>query len=244
MTGTPVGPQRCLDLVRGVCNPSPQERRVWADVVSTWSGWGELDAHEVDVLAWVLGWAAVVETHRFEVREGLLLSLSDLASGGRVPSGVLDLVATAIAPGDVHVAEEEMYAALVAARSGREPLAAAAAGASLGPAPCLDLVRRIAAASSGERRSGAALTAGRAAAGELDDDEARTLAAVLVWAVEVETTPARPALLSPLTVMAERDHVPAWALDRVLARLDESASDRAEESFRTELLAALRRIAG
>ena len=54
-------------------------------MVSLWSSWGELDAHEESTLSWVLAWAAVVETHRFEVREGLLLSLSDLASVGRAP---------------------------------------------------------------------------------------------------------------------------------------------------------------
>jgi hypothetical protein len=95
-----------------------------------------------------------------------------------------------------------------------------------------------------ERRSGAALTAGRAGAGGLDDDEARTLAAVLAWAVQVETAGARPALLSALEVLAGRDRVPPWALDRVLAHLAGSAPDPVEEEIGADLAAARRRLGG
>ncbi|MCO1653963.1 hypothetical protein [Pseudonocardia humida] len=239
-----------------MCDPSPEERRTWSDVVSLWSGWGELDRPEDVTLSWVLAWAAVVETHRFEVREGLLLSLSDLAAGARAPAGVLDLVTSAIAPDDLHVAEVEMYEALVAARARpaaqippaeRPNLAGSGAGERIGPLPCLDLVRRISSRVPEERRSGAALVGDRAGAGELDDDEAPTLAAVLAWAVEVETTAARPALLSALRALSRRDRVPPWALERVLAHLGGTALDRPEEELRSELsdaLAAHRRRAG
>lgn len=246
--GTPVGPRRCLDLLRGISATDEEERRNWADVAGLWSSGGELDPVEQLTLSWPLAWAAVVETHRFEVREGLLLSLDDLAAGRGVPAAVLELVTSAIEPGDLHVAEVELYQDLVAARSRptREipptelpNLPGARSGEPVGPAQCLHLVRRITSGSPDDRRGGAAVTAGRAAAGGFDDDEARTLGAVLGWAVEVEADSARPALLAALDALAGRDRVPPWALDRVLAHLAGGPLDPVEEGFRADLATAL-----
>jgi hypothetical protein len=242
------GPRRCLDLLRGVCAADPDERRTWAGATGRCSARGELDAHEELTLGWALAWAAAVETHCHDVRAGLMGSLGVLAGAGRVPAAALDLVIAAIDPTDLHVVETAPYAGLVAARA-RPPrvvrpsdppnLPGAVAGEPIGPAQCLHLIRRIASGSATERRAGAAVTARRAGAGELDDDEARTVAAVLAWAVEEGRSPARPALLAALHTLADRDRAPAWALDRMLARLADAGLDAVEEDFRVDLATAL-----
>ena len=163
---------------------------------------------------------------------------------------------SAIEPDDLHVAEVEMYevpgrgavaaAATVPAASG-EPGRRRAGRvdrprALPGPRPRGCAIRSPPSGARARRSSRAGPRAG-----ELDDDEARTLAVVLAWAVEIETTAARPALLSALQALGERDRVPPWALDRVLAHLAGTPLDGPEEGFRAGLAAALaahRRRAG
>ncbi|HZG90301.1 MAG TPA: hypothetical protein VEZ42_08805 [Pseudonocardia sp.] len=247
--GTPIGPGRCIGLLRGLTSPALEDRETWADVPSLWSDWGEFDADEELAITWVLAWAAVVEVHRFEVRERLLLSLSDLAAGGRVAAAALDLVTGTIERDDLHIAEVEMYDGLVAARSGptrphpspydRPNLPGVPPGEPVEPARCVELVRGLTDPDPDQRRAAARLVTAWSAAGRLDDDQARVLATVLTWAVRVEATAALVALLGALTALARRDLVPPWALDQLARHLAAADLDPTADGLRAELAAAL-----
>jgi hypothetical protein len=65
---------------------------------------------------------------------------------------------------------------------------------------------------------------------------------VLVWAVEVDTTPARPALLAALGALAGRDRVPPRVLTRVVGHLGHTTLSPVEEDMRADLVAHLARV--
>jgi hypothetical protein len=246
--GSPVGPERAVALLRGITSPSSPVRLTWAGVADEWFAVGELDYHEDVTIASVLAWAAVREPPGSPVRVDLLDSLQGLAVDGRVPAAALRRVVEDLPRAGLAPAEIEFFDDLVASSQLPAPRVAPAdapnlpgveEGRPLGPAVCLDLVRGVVTSTPDERRAGAALAAGRAAAGDLDDDEARTLAAVLTWALEVDRTDARPALLAALDALAGRDRVPPWALDRVLTHLDRGPLDPVERGLRADLATAL-----
>ena len=109
-----INPERLIEIVRGITSESAEERRVWADAPAFLCSIGDLQGDEGPVLAAVLAWAAVVETHIVDVREGLLDSLSSLAVQDLVPTHVLELVVSKIPRDKLDIAETESYDALVA----------------------------------------------------------------------------------------------------------------------------------
>lgn len=116
-------PQRLVEIVRGITSESVEERRVWAEVPGDLSDYGELRGDEVAVVAAVLGWAVLVETHVLEVRERLLYSLSSLIM---IPAETLELVTSGLSHNDLHIAEIEFYDVLVSRldeHRGRSPQA-------------------------------------------------------------------------------------------------------------------------
>lgn len=66
------------------------------------------------MLVAVSAWAAVIETHIFEVREGLLNGLDSLTVLDHVPTEVLELVTSGLSREDLDTAEVEYYDTLVA----------------------------------------------------------------------------------------------------------------------------------
>lgn len=107
-------PQRLIEMVRGITSESAEERRVWSDVAGYWCDNGELNGDEGPVLAAVLAWATLIETHIFEVREGFLSSLSSLIVLDLVPTEVLELVTSGLSRDSLDVSEVEFYDALAA----------------------------------------------------------------------------------------------------------------------------------
>ncbi len=246
--GTPVGPRRCIDLLRGITSTSSEERHVWAGVTDQWFGIGELDYREDVTIAWVLAWTTVHEGQRYPVRVGLLDSLQGLALDDRAPAAALDLVTTAIPRADLDVAEVESYDELLAARTRPAPtvppgeapnLPGVPPGEPVEPARCVELVRGLTDPDPDQRRAAARLVTAWAAAGRLDDDQARVLATVSTWAVLIEATTALVALLGALAALARRDLVPPWALDQLERHLAAADLDPAADGLRAELAAAL-----
>lgn len=108
-----ISPERLIEIVRGVTSESVEERRVWADVPGYWCDRGDLHGDEGPVLAAVLAWATLVETHTLDVREGLLNSLGSLTVLDLVPTDVLELVTSRLSRESLDIAEVEAYDALV-----------------------------------------------------------------------------------------------------------------------------------
>src|SRR5689334_19874448 len=121
----PIGPARCLALLRGLTSPDPRQRWEAADAPAALRDLGGLDADEGRALARVLSWAAAVETgwyspepgQRWSIREGLLISLVQLAADGWAPADALGSVVAAVPRAVVAAEEEATYAQLVEARS-------------------------------------------------------------------------------------------------------------------------------
>lgn len=109
-----ISPTRLIEIVRGITSESVEERRTWADVPDFLCENGELHGDEAPVLAAVLAWAALIETHKRDVREKLLNSLDSLAVVDLVPTNVLELVTSGLSCEDLDIAEVEFYEALVA----------------------------------------------------------------------------------------------------------------------------------
>lgn len=243
--GDTVGPQDCLALLRGLTSHDRDERLGAAVVAGDWFSGGGLDYTEDVTVARVLAWAAVREPPGGLVRADMLDSLQGLAIDGRAPTASLRLVTSEIDRSDVSPAEADFYDDIVeaAARPGHAG-PGEGYGRPLGPDRCLELVRGLASGSAGERRAAATALSGRAAAGELDADEAGTLATVLAWAVHLERTPARPVELSALLVLAGRGRVPVRVLDRAVRHLGGVRLDPVEQGIHHDLVAALHRAAG
>jgi hypothetical protein len=105
-------PQRLVEMVRGITSESVDERHIWADVPGYWCDNGELNCDEGPVLAAVLAWATLIETHIVEVREGFLSSLSSLIVLDLVPTEVLELVTSGLSRDSLDISEVEFYDAL------------------------------------------------------------------------------------------------------------------------------------
>ena len=243
--GDTVGAPRCLALLRGLTSHDRAERDGCAVIADNWFGPGGFDFTEDVTVAWVLAWAAVREPPGGLARAEMLDALQGMAIEDRAPTAALELVVSTIHRSDVSPAEIDFYDDLVAARSRPGPEGPPGGGGRpLGAERCLELVRGLASTSAAERRAAATAVAGRAAAGDLDAGESATIATVLAWAVEVETTRSRPVLLSALLVLAEGARVPLRVLDRTVAHLAGARLDQVEEGFLTDLAAALRRAEG
>lgn len=246
--GTPVGARYCLDLLRGITTTSLEERRGWAGAAAWWFGDGQLDHREDVTLAWVLAWAAVLETRSPLVRGDLLDSLDVLSSSDRAPVGALDLVIATVPRAGLDVSGIESYDALLDARTRPGPtlppedrpnLPDVPPGEPIEPARCVELVRGLSATDPELRLATGRLLAAWTAEGRLDEDQGRTLAVVTTWTVQVETTDALGALLGALAALARRDLVPPWALQQVGAHLADGDLDATAAELRTELVAAL-----
>ena len=109
-------PQRLVEMVRGITSESVDERHIWADVPGYWCDNGELNCDEGPVLAAVLAWATLIETHIVEVREGFLSSLSSLIVLDLVPTEVLELVTSGLSRDSLDISEVEFYGACHQAR--------------------------------------------------------------------------------------------------------------------------------
>lgn len=109
-----ISPTRLIEMVRGITSEAVEERRTWADVPDFLCEHGELHGDEAPVLAAVLAWAAIIETHKQDVREKLLNSLDSLAVVDLVPTNVLELVTSGLSREDLDIAEVEYYEALAA----------------------------------------------------------------------------------------------------------------------------------
>jgi hypothetical protein len=96
---TAVGPQRCMDLIRGLCSsPSPMG---WCRILDEWVAAGELDGDEIAAAAAVVAWAAIVEDDDPLVRDTRLASLLHLGRQGLLPAGVRDQVVAGISALDL-----------------------------------------------------------------------------------------------------------------------------------------------
>jgi hypothetical protein len=96
---TAVGPQRCVDLIRGLCSsPSPMG---WCRILDEWIAAGELEGDEIAAAAAVVAWAAIVEDGDPLVRATRLATLLHLGRQGLLPSGVREQVVAGISPLDL-----------------------------------------------------------------------------------------------------------------------------------------------
>jgi hypothetical protein len=221
----PVGPQRCVALLRGITSADADQRIGAAEGPGDLRRRGSLDAREGRTLAWVLAWAAVVETgwypepatglrsrltrsrvpgDRWPVRRGFLYSLFELAADGWAPAAALHRVAAAISPDGLDPSEAGRYERLVTALSwpvlepppdDRPNLPGARAGEPVGPQAGLDMVRGVVSRDPAQRRVWAQTIEWAVGGGRLDDDEASTLGVILAWAVRIERAAAVRAAL-------------------------------------------------
>lgn len=220
----PVGPTRCVELLRGITSESRDERLNWADVTIEWGMEGELVSSEAAPLAAVLAWATLLEDDTSGlVRSGFLDSLDSLAQVDLVPAVVLEQVTSNLSREELTTAEVDFYDPLVdKLREQPAPDEPAGARIAVGPARCVRLVRGVTSRSAGERVTWAGVVIEWVRAGELDTQEAAPIAAVLNWAALVETTehfPARERLLRALTLLARADLAPSAVLEQVTAGL-------------------------
>ncbi len=96
---TAVGPQRCVDLIRGICSsPSPMG---WCRVLDEWAAAGEMDSDEIVAAAAVLAWAAIVDDGDPLVRATRLATLLHLGQQGLLPAGVREQIAAGISALDL-----------------------------------------------------------------------------------------------------------------------------------------------
>ena len=214
--GTPIGPKRCLDVVRGIASPLRDERDQWSGAVSFWDSAGEIDAHESRILSGLLGWAAVIETEidndgrQKWVRSSLLDALDCFAEAGDAPLDVLENVAAAIPPPDRRIFEldfiepiEMEIDRLRAAQPQPPPTNGEATRPPIGPEHAILLVRGIAGVWPFPRGQAAQAVTELCGTGHLDRREGDTLSGVLVWAaiVEADVPEVRGPLLNALSAL-------------------------------------------
>ena len=212
--GTPVGPQRCLDALRGITSLSRDERHQWSATVAFWHGLGEIDVHESRILSAVLGRAAMIETEiEFDpawVRTRLLDALSFIGEAGNAPLNVLEEVAAAIPSNDrrpfeldyLEAIETEIYR-LRAIPPLPTPPRDTAARSPIGPEHAVLLVRGVTSPWPFPRGQAAQAVTELCDTGRLDRHEADTLSGVLNWAVltEPDIPEVRAHLLATLSTL-------------------------------------------
>lgn len=216
----PVGPARCVELVRGITSKLPGRRVTWAGVVVECVQAGQLAPHEAGPIAAALGWTSLVETSKtFPNRQRLLRALDLLARADLAPKTVLEQVITELPREELNRDETYLVDALAEQlRRRRGP------GPPQRVARCLELLRGITSQYSQERFD-AAVAAQHA---QLDRYEAGTIATVLGWATVLETDLAggtRARMLATLEMLARADLVPAPALAQVTSALDTTEVD-------------------
>lgn len=108
----PVGPARCVQLLRGITTESRQERYDTAPLAGGWIAAGELDTLEAGTIAAVLTWAAVLETADPAIRVRQFASIQAVAERDRLPAAVHDQINGI---NDLHPDEHDARAALVTA---------------------------------------------------------------------------------------------------------------------------------
>lgn len=247
-TTHPVGPDRCVEVLRGITSESRDERWGYADVVGEWHIDRELGDSEAAPLAAVLGWATLLETDMFRVRAGFLFSLDTLAQSDLVPALVLEQVTSNLSREELDVAEVDSYEVLVDKLRELPPVDGPAGGWSpVGPARCVRLVRGLTSRAEGERATWAGVAIEWVAAGELADHEAAPIAAVLGWAAlvdEAEVFPARERMLAALARLARADLAATAVLGQVTADLPRDELNDAEAQWHDALVEQLRRRRG
>ena len=248
-TTHPVGPERCVDLLRGVTSHSRDKRWAWADVAGVWDVDRELGDSEAAPIAAVLGWATVLETDEFRVRVDFLFSLNSLAQSDLVPRVVLEQVVSNLSRDELTTPDEvESYDVLVDQLRELGGAGQTATGrVVVGPARCVRLVRGVTSLVEGERATWAGVAAERVAAGELAAHEAGPVAAVLGWAGLIEPPgvfATRQRLLSALALLAGNELAPTAVLEQVTAGLACGELDAAEAGCYDVLVEQLRRRRG
>ncbi len=107
-----VGPQRCVDLIRGLCSsPSPMG---WCRNLEEWIAAVELDRDEIVAAAAVVAWAAIVEDGDPLVRATRLATLLGLGQQQLLPAGVRDQVVTGISTLDLDESGAELLRSIAA----------------------------------------------------------------------------------------------------------------------------------
>ena len=245
----PVGPARCVELIRGLTSESRDERTSWAGAIPMWGGWGELTSSEAAPLAAVLAWATLLETDVAGLtRTDLLDSLDSLAQVDEVPPVVLVQVTSNLSREDLDIAEVDSYDVLVDKLRESGGAGQAATGrVAVGPARCVRVVRGLTSLAEGERATWAGVAAEWVAAGELAAHEAGPVAAVLGWAGLIELPgvfATRQRLLSALALLAQRELAPTAVLEQVTADLARGELDAAEAGCYDVLVEQLRRRRG
>jgi hypothetical protein len=197
--GTPIGPQRCVEVLRGIASAARDDRDNWSWNVDIWLTEGEVDPYESRMLAAVLGWAAVIETEigdntkQKRVRESLLDALSTIADSGGAPLDVLEAVSAAIPPHNrrfheldfIEPIELEMHS--LRAGQPQPPPPDTPARSPIGPEHAVLLVRGITSVWPFPRGQSAQAVTELCGTGRLDRREGDALSGVLGWAAVVET---------------------------------------------------------
>jgi hypothetical protein len=112
-----MGPLEALQVVAGITDIFAQERSQWSDVIGFyWIDAPPFEKGERVALAIVHVYAALIEPYKFDVREGLLSSISSLSIGGHLPAPVLEMLLSGIPLPDLHTSEFEVYEDLAGPR--------------------------------------------------------------------------------------------------------------------------------
>lgn len=245
----PVGPARCVELIRGITSESRDERTGWAAAITGWEFRDEFVPSESAPLAAVVGWAALIETDVAGLTRADLLDALDMwAQVDEVPSAVLEQVTSNLPREELTTAEVDFYDPLTD-KLREQPAPGEPAGARLpvGPAGCVRLVRGLTSRAEGERATWAGVAIEWVQAGELAASEAGPIAAVLAWTALVEEAavfPARERMLRALTLLAQADLAPTAALAQVTADLPRDELNASEARSLDSLVDALRRRRG
>lgn len=245
----PVGPTRCVELLRGITSESRDERTGWAGVPTEWELECEFVPSEAAPIAAVLAWATLLETDVAGLtRASLLNSIDTWAQLDLVPAVVLEQITSNLSRVDLDVAEVDSYDVLVdklrELPTGGESVPGRVA---VGPARCVRLARGLTSRAEGERATWAGVAVEWVQAGELAAHEAAPIAAVLGWAALVEEAavfPARERMLSALALLARAGLAPTAALEQVTADLPRQELNVAEAQWHDALVDRLARRRG
>lgn len=235
-------PFRCLDIVRGLSSISSGERQIWAPIPGWWCTDGSLFGDEGGPISAVLAWSAAVETEVLEIREGLLFSLDSLLVLDLVPVSVLQQLVSDLPREKVHAAELDAYESLVAALTKESAVSPQRGLGSpvLAARTCLKLVRGLSSLSSHERQLTARATRSLATDGSLVAPQADWIAAILGWAIMVETQgDVRIAEVCALVTLANLRLVPLWTLVEVKNLMATQRLEGIEAEYYASLVAAL-----